>query len=77
MRMLEVLEPAPDSRIDIGNDSLNAISASPPSLGADCILELLKTLRTHIATARFKTISEELKALSLLKAVANVGLFRA
>ena len=75
--MLEVLEPTPNSRIDIGNDSLNAISASPPSLGADYILELPKTLRPHIARARFKAVSEEVKAVTLLKAVANVGLFRA
>ena len=75
--MLEVLKPASNSRIDIGNDSLNTISASPSSLGADYILELPKTLRAHIATARFKAVSEEVKAVTLLKAVANMGLFRA
>jgi len=41
MRVLKILKPAINGRIDIGYDSFDILAASPPSLDAKFILKFL------------------------------------
>jgi hypothetical protein len=58
MRVFEILKPAFNARIHIGNNLIDRIASGPASPCADFVLRLLKTLSTYIATTRFKPISE-------------------
>ena len=71
MSLLEVRKPAPQHRIEISDRPFEAHASAATRLGPDTVLELVQALLAHETPAGFKTVTQELKALSRLPTVAD------
>jgi hypothetical protein len=75
--VLEVLEPASQRPIEIGDDALQTVAARPSRLGSDLVLEAIQALLAYSPPPGFEPVTEELEPLARLPAVADMGLGRA
>ena len=76
MGVLEVAEPASEHRVEIGEDTRQALPARSPGLRPNAVLEPGQALLADMTPAGFEAVAEEVEALPRLPAVAEVGLVR-
>ena len=74
--MLEVGEPAFEQRVEIANDTREALPACSWRLRPDAVLEAVQTLLAHKPPSGFEPVAEELKPFPVLPAVADMGFAR-
>src|SRR5690606_40203321 len=76
MGVLEVGEPAPQHRVEFGDQSPQALTTGPARLGPHLVLERFQALLAHPAPTRFEAVAQKLKTLPWLPAVPDMGLLR-
>lgn len=76
MGMFEILKPPHECWIYVFDNTLEAVASGPLSPLPYFIFEDLQAFSTHKAFARFESVSQKLKTISLLKTVTNVSLLR-
>src|SRR5215469_5906767 len=69
--VLEIAKPAPQQRVEITDDPLEAVASAAAGHASHFVLERLEALRAHQPATRLKPIAQELKSLSRLAAVAD------
>src|SRR6266511_5688312 len=69
--VLEVAEPAFERPVEIDHDDLQALPSGPPCLLADRLLQLVEALLSHMTTAAFEPVAEELEPVPLAPAVGD------
>jgi len=74
--MLEVTEPSPEDWIEILEDLFQTLATGAPRLLTDLLFLRRQTLLAHDPFPCLEAIAQKLKALSLLQAVAHLGLVR-
>src|SRR3954451_12902000 len=76
MRVLEVLEPASQCPIEIGDDTFEAVPARPSRLASNRILETVQAFLANNPPSGIEPVAEELEPFPMLPAVADMRLAR-
>src|SRR5690606_35840347 len=76
MGVLEVGEPAPQHRVEFGDQSPQALTTGPARRGPHLVLERFQALLAHPATTRFDAVAQNLDSLPWLPAVPDMRLLR-
>src|ERR1700722_4922454 len=63
--VLEVFKPASKSRVQIQDDSTQALAGGPPRLRSDCVSKLAQALLSRVATPLLESIAQKVKAVFL------------
>ena len=66
MTVLEVLKPASQGPIQVGDDGLQALSVVTPGLGSNRVFELVQALLARPTLARFEVVTQKVKAVVLI-----------
>src|SRR5207247_671608 len=74
--VLEVLEPASQGPIEIGDDALQTVAARPSRLASDLVLEAIQALLAYPTPPGFEPVTAELEPSSRSPAVATMVLGR-
>src|SRR5439155_9686573 len=74
MRVLEVVEPAPQYRVQARDDLGEALASGATGFLSDALAQLLHALLAHPSLPRFEAVSQEVEALAHFPAVPDLGL---
>ena len=73
--VLEILKPATQAPVDIGNDDLQAMPVAAMGVSTKGVFEFLDTLDSRPAQATFKVIPQKIESTGL-RGIHDPGLFR-
>ena len=76
MGLLEISEPALEDGIEFADDGLQAIATGPTGLFADFVPQCHTAFRSYPTSTGLKSITQKVKPLSFVHAVAHAGFLR-
>ncbi len=76
MGLLEITEPALEDGIEFADDGLQAIATGTTGLFADFVPQCHTAFRAYPTSTGLKSITEKVKPLSVIHALARAGFLR-